>query len=114
MPLSPFRKLLGGLFSIIGVLCALVGIVLLLSGYNAYQNPSATDVHPFEQILFATGFIGLPVTGLLYYRARMSFLRGMNRYGLPDAPSQSLFLSVLAIGAMILTCAAFIIVFTVF
>ncbi len=114
MTLSPFRKLLSGLFSMIGVLCALVGIVLLLAGYNAYVNPAPTDAQPFEQLLLAVGFLGIPASGMLLYKARKSFLRSINRYGLPDAPSHSLLLSILTVAAMVLTCGAFVIVFTVF
>ncbi|MBE0645357.1 MAG: hypothetical protein IH600_14840 [Bacteroidetes bacterium] len=114
MSLSPLRKLLQGLASMIGVLFTLVGIILFLSGFNAYVNPDAPDAQPFEQILLAVGFLGLPASGMLFYKAKKSFLRGVNRYGLPDAPGRSLMLATMTITAAVLTCGAFVIVLTVF
>ena len=69
---------------------------------------------PFEQILLAFGFLGLPSSGLLLYKARKSFMRGMNRYGLPDSPGRSFLLATLTITAVTLTTGAFAIVLTVF
>ena len=111
---SPFRKLLQGLASMIGVLCSLIGIILFLSGFNAYINPEAIESQPFEQILLAVGFLGLPASGMLFYKAKKSFLRGMNRYGLPDAPGRSMLLATMTVTAVVLTCGAFVIVLTVF
>jgi hypothetical protein len=114
MSLSPLRKLLQGLFSMIGVIFALIGIILLLSGFNAYVNPDSPEIQPFEQILLALGFLGVPASGLLLYKARKSLTLGMNRYGLPDSPGRSLALAMLAITAVVATAGAFVIVFTVF
>jgi uncharacterized membrane protein HdeD (DUF308 family) len=114
MSLSPFRKLLQGLLSLIGVLCALIGIILILSGLNAYINAETADPQPFEQILLAVGFLGIPVSGLLFYKAVKSFRRGMNRYGLPDSPGRSFTLATLTVAAVTLTCGAFAIILTVF
>jgi hypothetical protein len=114
MSLSPFRKLLQGLLSMIGVVCALIGIILVLSGFNAYINPTAVEIQPFEQILLAVGFLGLPSSGLLFYKAQKSFMRGMNRYGLPDSPGRSFILGMLTITAVTLTTGAFAIVLTLF
>ncbi len=114
MPHSPFRKLLHGLASMFGIVCSLIGIILFLSGINAYVNPGAPDTQPFEQMLLAVGFLGLPASGMLFYKAKKSFLRGMNRYGLPDAPGRSMLLATMTIAAVVLTCGAFVIVFAVF
>ncbi|MFZ1731069.1 MAG: hypothetical protein WBQ23_09735 [Bacteroidota bacterium] len=114
MSLSPLRKLLQGLLSMVGVLCALIGIIFFLSGINAYLSVETADPQPFEQILLAVGFLGLPASGLLFYKARKSFQRGMNRYGLPDSPGRTFTLATLTVAAVTLTCGAFAIVMTVF
>ena len=114
MSLSPLRKLLQGLASMIGVVFALLGMILLLSGFNAYVSPGDPDTQPFEQILLALGFLGVPFSGILFYKARKSLKSGMNRYGLPDAPHRSAILAILTVTAVVLTTGAFVIVLTVF
>lgn len=114
MSLSPLRKLLQGLLAMIGVTFVLIGIILLLSGFNAYINPDVPDAEPFEQLLLAMGFLGVPFSGMLFYKARKSLRTGDTRYGLPDAPGHSFLLSMLAITTVILTTGAFVIVLTVF
>lgn len=114
MTLSPIRKLLQGLFAMVGVTFALIGIIQLLSGFNAYISPDIPDIQPFEQILLAVGFLGIPFSGMLFYKARKSLRTGDTRYGLPDAPGRSFLLAFLTITAVILTTSAFVIVLTVF
>ncbi len=114
MFLSPFGKLLQGLLSMIGILCALIGIILVISGLNAYISTDAVDQQPFEQLLLAIGFLGLPASGLLLYKTRKSFRRGMNRYGLPDSPGRSFLLAALSAAAVVLTTGSFAILLTVF
>ena len=114
MSLSPLRKLLQGLFAMVGVTFVLIGIILLLSGFNAYISPDVPDAEPFEQLLLALGFLGLPFSGLLFYKARKSLRAGDTRYGLPDAPGRSFLLAMLTITAVILTTGAFVIVLVVF
>lgn len=114
MSLTPLWKLLQGLASMIGVSFALIGIVLFLSGFNAYVSPDLSEVQPFEQILLAVGFLGVPFSGVLFYKARKSLRTGINRYGLPDSPGRTFMLAMLTITAAVLTVSAFVIVIVVF
>lgn len=114
MPLSPLRKLATVLVSLIGLLFALVGAILLISGTQAYLENDTSQGVPFEQMLLAIGFLGIPVSGVLYYKTRISIQRGLSRYGLPDSPVHSLSLIVITVTSLILTVSAFVIVATVF
>jgi hypothetical protein len=114
MSLSPLRKLLQGLAAIIGVLSALLGIILLLSGFGEYISAGDPDIQPFEQILLAVGFLGIPASGFLFFRTHRNLKRGVNPYGLPDAPTRSLFLVLLTVALIALTATSFVIVLTVF
>ncbi len=114
MALSPLRKLVTVLVSLIGLLFALVGVILLISGAQAYLENDISQGVPFEQMLLAIGFLGIPVSGVFYYKAHTSIQRGLSRYGLPDSPVQSLSLIVLTVASVILTVSAFVIVMTVF
>ena len=114
MPLSPLRKFATVLASFIGLLFALVGVILLISGTQAYLANDTSQGVPFEQMLLAIGFLGVPVSGVFFYKARKSIQLGLSRYGLPDSPVQSLSLIVLTVTSVILTVSAFVIVMTVF
>ena len=114
MSLSPLKKLLKALAIIIGLMLALVGLVFFLSAVQAYLADGAAEGIPFEQMLLAVGFLGIPATALFLYKARNSFSQGKNEYGLPDAPSHSLLLAILTISASIITVASFVIVVVVF
>jgi hypothetical protein len=114
MSLTPLRKLVKALASIIGLLSALVGTILLLSGVHGYLSNDAVEELPFEQILLAIGFIGIPICGLMAYKSLKSHQRGKNRYGLPDSPMQHLTLIILTAASLLVTASAFIIRFVVF
>lgn len=114
MTLSPIRKLAKVLAFIIGLLFALVGVILLISGFQAYLANDMSEGLPFEQVLLAAGFLGIPVSGLFFYKAQQSFERGKSKYGLPDSPLLSLSLIVLTITSVVLTVSAFVIFVTVF
>jgi hypothetical protein len=114
MPIAPLRNLVKGLLLSIGVLLVLIGIVLFLSGFNAYINPDEPDVQPFEQILLAAGFLGIPASGFLFYKARKSLIQNVRHYGVPDAPGRSFLLTLLSVTTAVLTISAFVIALTVF
>lgn len=114
MPIAPLRKLFKALFMLIAVVFLLIGTIQFIAGLNAYLDPNAPEVQPFEQILLAVGFLGVPASGLFFYKARKSLQLGMSRYGLPDSPGRSFTLTVLTITAVILTTGAFVIALTVF
>ncbi|MBN1447923.1 MAG: hypothetical protein JXA28_08325 [Bacteroidetes bacterium] len=114
MSTSPLRKLVKAIASVIGLLLGLVGVILLISGFQAYLSNDTTDVIPFEQVLLALGFLGIPASATLLYNAYSSIERGTSRYGLPDSPVHSLSLIILSITSVVLTVAAFVIVATVF
>jgi hypothetical protein len=111
---SPLRKLAKAIASVIGLFLALVGVILLISGLQAYVSNDTTDVIPFEQVLLALGFLGIPASSILLFKAYSSIQRGKSRYGLPDSPAQSLTLIILSITSMILTVSVFVIVAIVF
>ncbi|MCB2205735.1 hypothetical protein KQI65_13400 [bacterium] len=114
MSFSPLRKLLTITVSLLGLLIALVGIVLLISGVHGYISNDAIDELPFEQLLLAIGVLGIPVCGLLFYKAHKSIQRGQDHYGLPDSPLHQITLITLTITTTIITVAAFVIHIVVF
>lgn len=114
MSLSPLRNLLKVLAIIIGLMHVFIGLVFLLSGMHAYFSIGSTEELPFEQMLLAIGFFGIPATMLFLYKAQKSFNRGRDGYGLPDAPSHSLLLAALTISSSIVTVAAFAIAVVIF
>jgi hypothetical protein len=109
MTASPFRHFLAILAWSIGLLSALIGSVFLLSGLQAYIGTDLTEASPFAQLLFAVGFLGLPMGLLLLHRARASFLRGFEKYSLPDPPLRSMTMSVAGTAFVIAAITAFII-----
>lgn len=98
----------------VGVLSALLGIILLLSGFSDYLSADNPEIQPFEQLLLSAGFLGIPASGFLFFRTQRNLRTGVNPYGLPDAPARSLLLVLLTVIAIALTTTSFVIVLTVF
>jgi len=114
MNTSPLGKLITAVASVIGLLLALVGVILLISAIQAYIANDTFENVPFEQALLAIGFLGIPTSVVFLYKTYRSIQLGRSRYGLPDSPAQSFALIVLTATTTILTIAAFVIVATVF
>ncbi len=106
---SPVRHFIVIVASSVGLFSALIGVVFLIAGAQAYLGPDFTETPPFEQLLLAVGFLGLPVGVLLMVKARRSFMRGFEKYGLPDPPTRSFLMSAIGIGCLVAALSSFVI-----
>jgi hypothetical protein len=111
---SPFRHILVVIAASVGLFSALIGVVFLIAGAQAYMGPDFTDTPPFAQMLYAVGFIGFPTGMMLMLKARHSFKLGFEKYGLPDPPIRSFLMSALGIACLVAAISAFVIVWVLF
>jgi hypothetical protein len=114
MTAAPIRYVGTVLAWAIGLLSALIGMIYLLSGAQAYLGADFTDTPAFVQLLLAIGFLCMPVGVFLLHKARHSFRMGFEKYSLPDPPVRSLSISAFGIALLIASASAFIIVFLLF
>jgi hypothetical protein len=114
MQSSPLRHVVVVIAASVGLFSALIGVVFLIAGAQAYLGPDFTDTPPFAQLLYAVGFIGLPAGMLLMLKARHSFKLGFEKYGLPDPPIRSFLMSAIGIVCLVAAISAFVIVWLLF
>ena len=107
MTATPIRHFFSVIAWSLGLFSALIGIMFLLSGAQAYLGSELTEGSPFAQLLMAIGFLGLPMGVLLLLRARRSFLKGFEKYNLPDPPARSMTMTIAGIIFLVASISAF-------
>jgi len=114
MSTRPIRYVLSIAAWCFGLLSVLIGMVFLMSGVQHYINKDYPESHPFAQVLLAMGFLGLPLSFLLLYKARHGLKHRSNDYELPVPPMNSLGMGIIGTALLIAATAAFILVWLFF
>ena len=92
---SIIKRILKIILSLVGVVSALLGMLLLFSTAQSYLRTGAFQDLPMQYFLPALTFIGAPTAVYFLYKSRHSLLRFQNEYSLPDAPLNSIIFVVL-------------------